>query len=204
VTDNTGAVVPNATITLTQIDTNFIRVVKSSDQGDYRAEFLPIGSYTAKVEAGSFQPFEQKGITLTATQHANLNFELHVGTESTVVEVTALFLSSISGTRRCRTVDSIEVDNLPLVGRNAYRLLDLTPGVQSNTFENPCWLPAQRHYQRLAGRFGWRGELLPRRRSEHDRSCATRATVCPIRIQSRSSLYRQTTSARSMDVPAPS
>ena len=61
VTDNTGAVVPNATITLTQIDTNFTRIVKSDDQGDYRAEFLPIGSYTAKVEAGQLPAVRAEG-----------------------------------------------------------------------------------------------------------------------------------------------
>src|ERR1700741_2449644 len=84
VTDNTGAVIPNATITLTQGDTNFKRTGQANEQGQYRAEFLPIGSYTAKVEAGGFRVYEQKGIALTATQQANLNFVLNVGTESTV------------------------------------------------------------------------------------------------------------------------
>jgi hypothetical protein len=129
VTDNSGAVIPNATITLTQVDTNFTRTVKSNDQGQYRAEFLPIGSYTAKVEAGGFQAMEQKGIALTATQHADLNFTLSVGIESTVVQVTSeVPLVNLGNSTLSRTVDSIEVDNLPLVGRNAYRLLDLTPG----------------------------------------------------------------------------
>ncbi len=147
VTDNSGAVIPNATITLTQVDTNFTRTVKSNEQGQYRAEFLPIGSYTAKVEASGFQVMEQKGIALTATQHADLNFTLSVGIESTVVQVTSeVPLVNLGNSTLSRTVDSIEVDNLPLVGRNAYRLLDLTPGVQSNTFE-----------------------LLPGRRPEHDR-----------------------------------
>ena len=50
-----------STITLTQIDTNFTRTVKSDELGQYRAEFLPIGSYTAKVEAGGFQVIEQNG-----------------------------------------------------------------------------------------------------------------------------------------------
>jgi Carboxypeptidase regulatory-like domain len=61
VTDNTGAVIPNATITLTQVDTNFTRTVKSNEQGQYRAEFLPIGAYTAKVEASGFQPMVSRG-----------------------------------------------------------------------------------------------------------------------------------------------
>jgi outer membrane receptor protein involved in Fe transport len=144
VTDNTGAVIPNATITLTQVDTNFTRTVKANEQGQYRAEFLPIGSYTAKVEAGGFQPMVQSGIALTATQHADLNFTLSVGMESTVVQVTSeVPLVNLGNSTLSRTVDSIEVDNLPLVGRNAYRLLDLTPGVQSNTFENTVGFPAQ-------------------------------------------------------------
>jgi len=106
--------------------------------------FLPIGSYTAKVEASGFQPMEQKGIALTATQHADLNFTLSVGIESTVVQVTSeVPLVNLGNSTLSRTVDSVEVDNLPLVGRNAYRLLDLTPGVQSNTFENTVGFPAQ-------------------------------------------------------------
>ncbi|HTF68302.1 MAG TPA: carboxypeptidase-like regulatory domain-containing protein, partial [Edaphobacter sp.] len=144
VTDNSGAVIPNATITLTQVDTNFTRTVKSNDQGQYRAEFLPIGSYTARVEVSGFQVIEQKGIALTATQQAALNFTLSVGIESTVVQVTSeVPLVNLGNSTLSRTVDSIEVDNLPLVGRNAYRLLDLTPGVQSNTFENTVGFPAQ-------------------------------------------------------------
>src|ERR1700743_3521501 len=144
VTDNTGAVIPNATITLTQIDTNFSRTLKASEEGQYRGEFLPIGSYSAKVEASGFKSLEQKGIALTATQNANLNFTLNVGAENAVVEVTSeVPLVNLGNSTLSRTVDSIEVDNLPLVGRNAYRLLDLTPGVQSNTFENTVGFPAQ-------------------------------------------------------------
>src|SRR5580765_7081849 len=144
VTDDTGALVDTATITLTQVDTGFTRVVKSSDHGQYRAEFLPIGSYSVKVEATGFRLLERRGITLTATQQANVDFALAVGSSNTVVEVTSeVPLVNLGNSTLSRTVDNIEVDNLPLVGRNAYRLLDLTPGVQSNTFENTVGFPAQ-------------------------------------------------------------
>ena len=144
VTDSTGAVIPNAAVTLTQIDTNFTRTTTTNGQGEYRAEFLPIGSYSARVQAPGFKVMEQKGIALTATQNANLNFELSLGTESTVVEVTSeVPLVNLGNSTLSRTVDNVEVDNLPLVGRNAYRLMDLTPGVQSNTFENTVGFPAQ-------------------------------------------------------------
>ena len=144
VTDTSGAVIPNAAVTLTQVDTNFTRSTTTNGQGEYRAEFLPIGSYSAHVQAAGFKVMEQKGIALTAMQNANLNFELSLGTENTVVEVTSeVPLVNLGNSTLSRTVDNVEVDNLPLVGRNAYRLMDLTPGVQSNTFENTVGFPAQ-------------------------------------------------------------
>jgi outer membrane receptor protein involved in Fe transport len=144
VTDTTGAVVPNATITLTQTDTNFVRVVTTNDVGEYHAEFLPIGPYVAKVNAKGFQAFEQKGIALTATQHADLNFALTVGAATSIVEVTSQVpLVNSGNSTLSRTVDNIEVDNLPLVSRQPYRLLDLTAGVQSNTSESTVGFPAQ-------------------------------------------------------------
>jgi outer membrane receptor protein involved in Fe transport len=144
VTDSTGAVVPNATITLTQTQTNFTRVTKTNAQGEYRAEFLPVGPYTAKVTAAGFKETVQDGIVLTATQQATLNYSLDVGVESTVVEVTAdVPLVNLGNSILGRTVDNREVDNLPLVGRNVYQLLSLTPGIQSNTSENTVGFPAQ-------------------------------------------------------------
>jgi hypothetical protein len=144
VTDSTGAVVPNATITLTQTQTNFTRVTKTNAQGEYRAEFLPVGPYTAKVTAAGFKETVQGGIVLTATQQATLNYSLDVGVESTVVEVTAdVPLVNLGNSILGRTVDNREVDNLPLVGRNVYQLLSLTPGIQSNTSENTVGFPAQ-------------------------------------------------------------
>src|SRR5438552_2820128 len=162
VTDNTGAVIPNATITLTQVDTNFTRTLKSDEQGQYRGEFLPIGSYTAKVEASGFKVLEHKGIALTATQNANLNFTLNIGTESTVVEVTSeVPIVNLGNSTLSRTVDSIEVDNLPLVGRNAYRLLDLTPGVQSNTFGATLGGPIIKDKTFLFGSYGGLRQVNP-------------------------------------------
>ena len=55
ITDSSGAVIPNATVVITQTLTNFTRQTTTNAQGEYRAEFLPVGPYTVKVDAKGFQ-----------------------------------------------------------------------------------------------------------------------------------------------------
>jgi hypothetical protein len=133
VTDPAGASIPKATLTITQTDTGFVRTVVTSEDGAYRAEFLPIGPYKVSVEAGGFKKLDRTGITLTVTEQAHLDFELTVGTSTQTIEVTAdVPLLNTGNSTLGRTVDNVEIDNLPLVDRNVYALLDLTPGVQNN------------------------------------------------------------------------
>src|SRR5579875_3600911 len=80
VTDSTGAVVPNATITLVQTETNFTRVSRSKADGSYREEFLPIGPYKITVSATGFKTLERSGISLAVMQNAELNLTLDLGT----------------------------------------------------------------------------------------------------------------------------
>jgi outer membrane receptor protein involved in Fe transport len=144
VTDSTGAAIPGATVTITQTQTNLVRTTTSSGQGEYRAEFLPVGPYTVKVNSPGFQESLQNGIVLTATQQATINVTLQPGTENMVIEVTSdVPLVNLGNSVLGRTVDNREVDNLPLVGRNVYQLLSLTPGIQSNTSENTVGFPGQ-------------------------------------------------------------
>ena len=144
VTDATGASIPGATVVLTQTETNFSRETKTNDLGEYRAEFLPVGPYTVKIKANGFSELEQKGIVLTVTQEATLNFKLQVGVTNTVVEVTAeVPLVNTGDSVLGATVDSLQINNLPLVNRDTYQLLTLTPGVQSVAFENSIGVPAE-------------------------------------------------------------
>ena len=55
VADSTGAAIPNAELTLTQTQTNFSRQTTSNGEGQYRAEFLPVGPYTVKVDSPGIQ-----------------------------------------------------------------------------------------------------------------------------------------------------
>lgn len=144
VTDPTGAAVPGATVTLTQTDTNFTRTITTGADGSYRAEFLPVGPYAARVEAKGFSSLERKGIVLNVTEVATLDLSIAPGGESQTVEVTAdIPLVNTGNSVLGRVVDNVEIDNLPLVDRNVYALLDLTPGVQNNSVANPLGFPEQ-------------------------------------------------------------
>src|SRR5882757_3661921 len=144
VTDATGAAIPNATVTVTQTETNLTRTVTTRDDGSYRAELLPVGPYRVKAEAVGFKSLERTGITLTVMESAHLDLPLSVGETSEIVSVTSeLPLVNSANATLGRTVDNKEIDNLPLVNRNVYQLLTLTAGVQSSTNVNLLGYPEQ-------------------------------------------------------------
>src|SRR5215471_16718663 len=64
ITDSTGAVIPHATITLTQTDTNFTRTSTTKDDGSFREEFLPVGPYKISVSAPGFRTLQRAGVVL--------------------------------------------------------------------------------------------------------------------------------------------
>ena len=133
VTDATGAAVPGATVTIVQVDTKFTRVETTKGNGEYRADFLPVGSYKVTVTAPGFKTLDREGLVLTVTEEARLDLPLQAGGAAETVEVTAdVPLLNTGNSVLGRTVDNVEIDNLPLVDRNVYTLLDLTPGVQNN------------------------------------------------------------------------
>ena len=137
ITDNTGAVLSGATVTIVQTDTNFTRVSITKDDGSYREDFLPVGPYKVTVSAKGFKTLERTGIVLAVMQDADLSLKLDVGATTETVNVTAdVPLVNLGNSTLGSTVSNLQIDNLPLVGRNTYQLLNLTPGVQSNNTTN--------------------------------------------------------------------
>jgi len=133
ITDSTGAAVPKASVTLTQTDTGTTRTVITEADGSYRADFLPVGPYKVTVVATGFKKLDREGLTLTVTEDAHVDLALQPGGATETVEVTAdVPLLNTGNSTLGRTVTNVEIDNLPLVDRNVYTLLDLTPGVQNN------------------------------------------------------------------------
>ena len=134
VKDGQGAVVPGAAVKATNVDTGFSRVATTANDGAYRIEYLPVGKYDVEVEMAGFQKFVQQNIVLALDQTQALNVTLAVGASSETVTVSAApALVETTTATLGRTVQPAEIIGLPLVNRNAYAELSLTPGVQSNS-----------------------------------------------------------------------
>ncbi|HLK69653.1 MAG TPA: carboxypeptidase regulatory-like domain-containing protein [Bryobacteraceae bacterium] len=145
VTDRSGAVVPNAQVIATNVGTNLARTAQSNAEGQYRLEFMPIGSYSLEVTATGFKKFVQKGIALDVNVNARVDAILDVGTVTEEVDVTSTApLVNTDNSQIGRTVENSEITTLPIVGRNVYSLLNLTPGVESTANSIVLGYPEQR------------------------------------------------------------
>ncbi len=147
VTDTSGAVIPGATVTLKQTDTDFTRTVTTKSDGTFRDEFLPIGPYKISVAASGFESLERTGIVLSVMQQAEIVLTLKPGETTQTVDVSSDSpLIQLTSATVGRTVSNAEIDNLPLVGRDVYQLFSLTPGVQSNVNNVGTGFPEQHVY----------------------------------------------------------
>jgi Carboxypeptidase regulatory-like domain/TonB dependent receptor len=129
VTDPSGAVVPNATVTITNLGTNEQRTAQTSGSGDYAFTLLPVGHYSVTVKAPGFQSSVTKDLSIEAGDRARNDVHLTAGSEATTVEVQATtpLLQSDSATVSS-TVTAQAVQDLPLNGRNFVQLVQIVPG----------------------------------------------------------------------------
>ncbi len=130
VTDPGGAVVPNATVTLTNTETNQVTVRKSSGSGVYSFNQLPPSRYTIVVAAGGFQQKQLDNVQVTPEQANAVNVQLTPGAETQNVTVNAsqataldTETATISG-----TITSNQIQHLPSFGRDVFQLAQLAPG----------------------------------------------------------------------------
>lgn len=129
VTDPTDAVVPGATLTIVNVETNDTRVAVSNDRGQYNVPFLPSGRYTVKCELQGFQTMLREGIVLETDQEVRVDFGLKAGalTESILVVGTPVLAADTSSVGQVVTGQTIS--DLPLNGRNFLQLARLATGV---------------------------------------------------------------------------
>src|ERR1041385_7800875 len=134
VTDPGGSKVPGAQVMARSADTGLSRTVTTNDEGDYRIEFLPIGKYTVEVTYTGFKKALLSDVVLQVNETARVDVALAVGQVSETVTISEMATPAVntSTSEIARTIQSAEITSLPLVERNVYTLLDLTPGVQSN------------------------------------------------------------------------
>jgi hypothetical protein len=137
VTDTQGAVIPDATITITNEQRQLSRTLKTDANGFYVADDLPVGLYTVGATAQhGFKAFKRTGNDLTAGARLTVDMKLEVGATTDVVEVNAAgeTVNTVSG-ELARTVDSSQVQTLALNERNYVQLVSLIPGAALTAFD---------------------------------------------------------------------
>ncbi|HTC93909.1 MAG TPA: carboxypeptidase regulatory-like domain-containing protein [Terriglobales bacterium] len=136
VTDTQGAVIPDASVTITNEQTKLSRTVKTDANGFYVAEELPVGLYTVGTAEHGFKAFKKTGNDLTAGTRLTVDMKLEVGATTDIVEVNAAgeAVNTVSG-ELARTVDSSQVQTLALNERNYVQLVSLVPGAALTAFD---------------------------------------------------------------------
>ena len=129
VTDATGAVIPNASITLLNLDTHAVRTDTSSSSGDYQFTLLPVGRYSVTVKTVGFKTSVTPVLAVEAGDRARNDVHMQTGGQTDVVNVDATtpLLQADSATVSS-TVTAKAVQDLPLNGRNFVQLVALVPG----------------------------------------------------------------------------
>ncbi|MGA7156175.1 MAG: TonB-dependent receptor [Acidobacteriaceae bacterium] len=140
VTDPSGALVHQASVTLTSPETGITRTFVSDAAGRYAFSQLPPGTYNLTLRAKGFEVYQQNGITLNAADSATQNVSLTVGAESQSVTVTADASNLNTDNSNVATnIDAKEIVELPLNTRNVYGLTTLNSSV-NNTSEGQMLL----------------------------------------------------------------
>src|SRR5205807_9414767 len=89
ITDPTGAVVPGATVTITNVGTNASQSATTGSDGSYRFPLVPPGAYTIEVKAANFAVVRASGIVVEASQTIPFSVKLELAKASQVIEVTS-------------------------------------------------------------------------------------------------------------------
>ena len=138
VSDPTGAVVPNATVTLTNKQTGISREIKSDDGGRYSFVNVLPGIYDVKVAAPGFRTLAQTDIDVNPSEVARYDARLEVGqmAEQVTVEANAVALQTDKADTHS-VIDTKQITDLPLASyRNYQELINLVPGAMPGAFQN--------------------------------------------------------------------
>jgi hypothetical protein len=130
ITDNTGAVVPGAEVTLRSNNTGIVSRAVTNGQGIYTAPSLLAGPYTVEFTARGFKKNQVPLLVLETAQTKRLDLTLEIGDVQQVVEVQATVTPLMQESAEIsETITAKDIQSIPLNGRVPYALLALTPGV---------------------------------------------------------------------------
>jgi hypothetical protein len=130
ITDQTGAVIPGAKITLTNTGTGIVNKTTSDDKGAYLFTTLQNGSYSINVEVQGFKSYKKTGFDVSTGARVRVDADLTPGAVSEQIVVTteaAALQTDASGVTN--TIDTTAVQNLPMQNRNYYSVIQNLPGV---------------------------------------------------------------------------
>ncbi len=150
VTDQVGAVLPNATVTATNRDTGASRVVQTGADGAFSIPSLLAGPYDVLIVAVGFQPVSSPAEVVTGST-TTIKIGLELGTRQETVTVTGAATSvDLVSNRVQGVIGRQQIENLPLNGRSFMNLAALQPGVTVN-LGNPAQFNAQFNVSVLGG-----------------------------------------------------
>ncbi|WP_263366525.1 TonB-dependent receptor [Edaphobacter bradus] len=130
VTDPSGATVPGATVTITDVQRGTARSLTTTLAGEYVAPDLIPGMYKVRVEAKGFKSSERADVQVAVASDSQIDFALETGQTSETVTVSGQVpLINTTSSSLGGTLTNKEINDLPLNGRNYENLLQLRPGV---------------------------------------------------------------------------
>jgi hypothetical protein len=129
VTDSTGAVIPNAKVTVVNLDTHEQRDATSNASGEYQVTLLPVGRYSVTVKVPNFKTSTTTNLSVEAGDRARDDVQMVTGGESETINVEASTpLLQADNSTVSSTITAVAVQDLPLNGRNYVQLVQLVPG----------------------------------------------------------------------------
>jgi len=154
VTDTSGALIPNVTVTVVDENTSLTRTTKTNGSGEYLLVNLPIGSYTLTYTAEGFEVQKSEHITVQANRTGTVNVSLKVGKTTDTVEVEAAPLMNATDTTNGYVMDKAEIEEVPLATGSFTGLATQSAGVNaelsggtganSGLGNEPIWANGQR------------------------------------------------------------
>src|SRR3977135_3408015 len=130
ITDQTGGVVSNATVTVVDVERGVSRTLTTGDSGEFSAPNLLPGSYAVRAEAKGFKIVERQKIMLEVGKEIRVDLTLQPGAQEQTITITeALPLVETSNATLGGTLSNQTINDLPLNGRNYINLLTLRPGM---------------------------------------------------------------------------
>src|SRR5262249_45946762 len=133
VRDPQHSALPGATVTLTNEGTSAKRNVMTNTSGYYVFPDVPVGVYTVTVEMPSFKKSVKTGVRLTAASQIAVDADLELGSLEETVTVTAQSFLQTTTAQVARTIETKQIQELTMNGRNPIYLASLKPGVRGGT-----------------------------------------------------------------------